>query len=360
VPGEEGAELYQHEELSFDHNACDWVRRAAAEHHACRNGVALFDLSSFGKVVLSGGAAEELLEWTMSCPVATCADGRVSYTQMLNGRGGIESDLTMVPLPPEDPLHPQTCGRAFYLVHASTACTRDVDHLRLSATQMAGSVASGVAFQDVTDDFAVLALMGPQSRRLLGRVLSAGEAELTNEAFPFGTMRHLEVVALDGAPMAIRALRVSFVGELGWELHAPRELAGALFDALHASAVDAGMDGSDDFNDGELVNAGYRALLESLRLEKGFVHFGHDVSPVETPLEAGLGFVSAGKLKAGTPFCGRDALLRQKEEGVRQRLMSFSLGGESAGVSLCACRTEARSRNAARPRHTRASLHPPE
>ena len=226
---------------------------------------------------------------------------------MLNARGGIESDLTMVPLPPEDPLHPQTGGRAFYLVHASTACTRDVDHLRLSATQMAGSVARGVAFQDVTDDFAVLALMGPQSRRLLGRVLSTGASALSNEAFPFGSMRHLEAVALDGAPMPVRALRVSFVGELGWELHAPRHLAGALFDALHAAAADAGMDGSDDFNGGEgLVNAGYRALLESLRLEKGFVHFGHDVSPVETPLEAGLGFVSAAKLKAGTPFRGRE------------------------------------------------------
>jgi len=84
VPGEERAELYQDEELSFDHNACDWVRRAAAEHAACRNGVALFDLSSFGKVVVSGGAAEQLLEWSMSCPVAACADGRVSYTQAMN------------------------------------------------------------------------------------------------------------------------------------------------------------------------------------------------------------------------------------------------------------------------------------
>jgi 4-methylaminobutanoate oxidase (formaldehyde-forming) len=175
--------------------------------------------------------------------------------------------------------------------------------------------------EEVTDSWAVLALMGPQSRRVIERTFPA--VDFSNVAFPPGTAQEL------GG--GVRALRVSFVGELGWELHCPQESAPALWSALHAAGKQANV------NDGVgLINAGYRALLLSLRLEKRFVHFGHDVSPSDSPIEAGLGWVSAAKLKAGTPFLGREALLAQKAEGLTKRLVNFSVkaGQELQETSL--------------------------
>jgi len=337
--------LYEDEALSFDRMRCGWVEPAAAEHRACREGVGLFDLSSFGKVLVSGPRAAALLEWAASSPIGAAPDGRVLYTQMLNARGGIESDLTMVPLPPTDPLLQLSRGgsggeggRAFYLVTAGATCTRDTDHLQRMAAQLELS-AGDVELRDVTDEFAVLALSGPESRVLLQQLWvptigdgTAAEGALSDDAFPFGTMQHGSLRLPGGgggADIECRALRISFAGELGWELHVPRSGAPAVFDALHAAATAASCNGGHG-----LVNCGYRALLESLRLEKGYVHFGHDVSPVDTQLEAGLGFVSAAKLKAATPFCGREALEAQKAAGITRRLVSFALGEADAAVSL--------------------------
>ena len=133
-----------------------------------------------------------------------------------------------------------------------------------------------------------------------------------NESFPFGTAQQV-------GP-GVRALRVSFVGELGWELHCPREAAPVIWAALHSAGADTGAN-----NGVGLINAGYRALLLSLRVEKRFVHFGHDVSPSDSPLEAGLGWVSAPKVRAGTPFLGHEALVAQKAAGQTRRLVSFSI-----------------------------------
>ena len=363
------ARLFEDEALSFDKAACDWVVSAAREHTACREGVGLFDLSSFGKLLVTGPRAEALLEWAASSSVQAAPDGRVLYTQMLNERGGVESDLTMVSLPPTDPLleglasdnaasgcaaSGGASGRGFYLVTAGTACTRDADHLQRCAAAL-GLARGDATLHDVTDDFAVLALNGPESRALLrqlwvppvGDIEGIGDDDaLGDVAFPFGTMQNgaLQLGGGDSGNVlvACRALRISFAGELGWELHVQSADAPAVFDALHTAAsgsrrcrIDVDPLPGGVFNGGRgLINCGYRALLESLRLEKGYMHFGHEVIPAYTALEAGLGFVSAAKLKADTPFSGREALLAQKKVGVSRRLVSFALGEAHADVSL--------------------------
>ncbi len=327
--------LWRIEKLSFDHRACGWLPYVEREHKSARESVALFDLSSFGKISVSGTQATRLLDWCMSSnvPGNTNSQRIVNYTQMLNDNGGIESDLTAVQL--------DQSGQEFYLVTGAATCTRDLDHLRHEAHLM-GLTASDVKIEEITDQHAVLALMGPQSRAILSKLVLGsasggdnvesttinkdGECHplLSNESFPFGSMRELflDLSRLPSSDMSekvasVRALRVSYAGELGWELHIPRTNAKQVFAALKlAASTEYGID---------LPLAGYRALLECLRIEKAYVHFGHDVTPKDSPLEAGLGFVSASKLKTGAPFKGREALLEQKAKGVSRRLVTFSV-----------------------------------
>ena len=160
-----------------------------------------------------------------------------------------------------------------------------------------------VTVTDVTGGYAVLGLMGPNSRALLTEVSGA---DLSNEAFPFGTAREIEV---GYAP--VRALRVTYVGELGWEIHVPSEFAVGVFDTLMAKGEAHG-----------LKLAGMH-VLDSCRIEKAYRHWGHDICDEDTPLEAGLGFVC--RFDKNVPFIGRDALLRQKEAGVKKRLVQFAL-----------------------------------
>ena len=169
----------------------------------------------------------------------------------------------------------------------------------------------------MTDARAVLAIMGPESRAIVSAVFPG--SDFSTAAFPFGTMAELNA--------GIRALRVSFAGELGWELHCPQDHAGSLWRKLHAAADTLGANGGHG-----LVNAGYRALLNGLRIEKKYMHFGHDVGPADSPIEAGLGFVSAAKLRAGTPFLGERAVRRQKQAGIARRLVSFKLDDPDASV----------------------------
>ena len=271
--GEANAEgFYTHERLSYDAREAGWWGAVEAEHRAAREGAALFDLSSFGKLKISGSGAEAAMEWCASSEVGSADTGRVIYTQMLNERGGVESDLTIVPQPETG-----ADGREFYVVTSSATCTRDADNIA-RASRLRGI--EDVQIQEITDDWAVLALMGPESRQIAQAVFPG--ADFGNEGFPFGTSQELDCEAATG----VRALRVSFVGELGWELHCPSAQAPSLWRALHAAGGDVGANGGAG-----LANAGYRALLLSLRLEKKFVHFGHDLSPTDSPLEAGLGFV---------------------------------------------------------------------
>ncbi len=248
----------------------NWFAAVAREHQATRERVALFDQTSFAKFLMLGRDAERALGWICANDVARPV-GSLIYTQMLNGRGGIECDVTVARL----------AADRYYLVTGTGFATHDHDWITRHLP--AGLDARLV---DVTSAYAVLALMGPESRRVLERLT---HDDVSNAAFPFGQVRPLSV---EGA--TVLALRITYVGELGWELHVPVECGATVYAALMQAGADAG-----------IVNAGYRAI-ESLRLEKGYRAWGADIGPDHTPFEAGLGW--AVKLGTGTGFLGREAL----------------------------------------------------
>ncbi|MEX2630403.1 MAG: FAD-dependent oxidoreductase [Tistlia sp.] len=279
-PGEEPVDRYSY-------GRQNWFEAVGEEHRAVRERVGLFDQSSFAKFLMVGPSAAAALSWICAGEVAG-AVGRLTYSQLCNRRGGIECDLTVARLA-ED---------RFYIVTGTAAATRDFDWI-------ARNIPEGAEAQlvDVTSAYAVLTVMGPRARDLLSQVT---RDDLSNEAFPFASCRD---IAIGGAP--VRALRVTYEGELGWELHLPSECAAAVFDRLSEAGGAFG-----------LANCGYRAI-ESLRLEKGYRAWGSDITSDDTPLEAGLGF--AVKLTANTPFLGREALLAQREAGLKKRLACFTV-----------------------------------
>jgi len=274
-------------EYIYTYGRQNWFEHSAAEHWSVRNAVGLFDQSSFGKFVLEGADAEWVLNRICANDVAVPV-GRIVYTQWLNQRGGIEADLTVT----------REAENRYLVVTAAATQTRDLTWLRRNIPANAHAVVC-----DVTSGWAVLGIMGPRSRELLSRL---SDADLSNEAFPFGSSQ-----VIDLGYARPRASRITYVGELGWELYIPTEFVQDLFDRLLAKGGDLG-----------LRLAGYHAL-NSLRMEKGYRHWGHDVTDEDSPLEAGLGFAVAWDKPGG--FIGREALLRQKAEGVRRRLVSFAL-----------------------------------
>ncbi len=261
----------------------NWFANQGAEHRACREQVALFDQSAFGKLVVRGRDAVPLLQRLCGNHVDV-APGRVVYTGMFNARGGFESDLTVIRVAAEE----------FLLVTGTAQPRRDADWIR---RHMQPGVHAEIV--DVTSSSAVLGVMGPNARALLARVT---EADLSLAAFPFATARSISI----GMATAL-AVRLTYVGELGWELHVPADQAALAFRALQAAGKDLG-----------LANAGHYAI-QSLRLEKAYRAWGAELSPDDTALEAGLGFA----LDWSKPFLGRDALLRQKSEGLKRRLATF-------------------------------------
>ncbi len=248
----------------------NWFEAVGREHQACREAVALFDQSSFAKFMIVGRDAEAALSWIAANDVAR-PPGSVVYTQMLNERGGIECDLTLARLTPDE----------YYGVTGTGFATHDADWIRRNTP--AGLDARLV---DVTSAYATLALMGPRARDVLAPL---AEEDVSDAAFPFACVRRLSVA---GAPVI--ALRLTYVGELGWELHVPVEFTATLYDALMAEGARHG-----------LRDAGYRAI-DSLRLEKGYRAWAADVGPDHSPQMAGLDF--AVKLRRNTPFLGREAL----------------------------------------------------
>jgi len=271
----------------YSYKRQNWFPYAAAEHKAVREAVAVFDMTSFAKYLVQGRDAEAVLQKICANDVAV-APGKVVYTQWLNERGGIEADLTVTRLS-ED---------SYLVVTAAAVARRDLAWLR-------GHIPDGAAVvvNDVTAGYAVLSVMGPNSRALLSRVT---DADLSNDAFPFGTAQEIEL-----GYARLRALRVTYVGELGWELYVPSDFARGVFDTLVAEG--------DDFG---LKLAGLH-VLDSCRIEKAFRHFGHDITDEDTPIEAGLAF--ACRFDKNVAFIGRDALLRQKDAGVTKRLVQFAL-----------------------------------
>jgi 4-methylaminobutanoate oxidase (formaldehyde-forming) len=265
----------------------DWFDAEAREARAARDGVVLFDQSTFTKLIVDGTDAESCLQRLCANDVAV-APGKIVYTGMLNERGGYESDLTVFRL-----------ARDRYLLVTGTAqAVRDPHWIRRNL-----AAGERVSVTDVTGSLAVFAVMGPHARRLLQPL---ADQDLGIASFPLFTSREMSI----GTATA-RAARLSYVGEPGWELYVPVEMAPALYDTLMDAGADLG-----------LRNAGSHALT-SLRVEKGYRAWGHELTPDDTPLEAGLAF--ATKLNSDLPFLGREALIRQRAAGIRRRLVHFKL-----------------------------------
>lgn len=264
----------------------NWFDTVGEEHKACREAAVLFDQTSFAKFTLKGPDAEAALSWIAANDVAKPV-GSIVYTQMLNDRGGIECDLTAVRVAKDE----------YYIVTGTGYATHDFDWI-------SRNIPKGMNAQvvDVTSSYAVLSLMGPKARDILQAVT---RDDVSNEAFRFGTAR---MIGIAGCP--VKALRVTYVGELGWELHLPVEYATAVYDAL----MDAGMPHG-------LRDAGYRAI-ESLRLEKGYRAWASDIGADHTPAEAGLDW--AVKLKKNIDFKGRIAAETQRDQGVKKILACFT------------------------------------
>ena len=262
-----------------------WFDAVAREHHAARNAAVLIDQTSFAKFRLKGPDAAKALSWIAAGNVDR-AVGTLTYTQLLNARGGIEADVTIARVAPDE----------FYIVTGTGFATHDFDWITRN-------LSGDCQLTDVTSGSAVLSLMGPNARAILSRVCPD---DLSNVGFPFATARNISV-----ARCPVLALRVTYVGELGWELHMPVEVAVTVYEALMTAGQDLG-----------LVNAGYRAI-ETLRLEKGYRAWGSDIGPDHTPVEAGL--LWACKMKSGQGFLGRPAIEAQVAQGVRKRLACFTV-----------------------------------
>jgi glycine cleavage system aminomethyltransferase T/glycine/D-amino acid oxidase-like deaminating enzyme len=270
----------------YSYGRQNWFACSAEEHRVVREAVGLFDQSSFCKLRLEGPEALAVLQRLCANDVDV-PSGRLVYTQMLNARGGIEADLTVTRL----------SAQAFFIVTGAAAATHNTHWI----ARHIGSARA--VLTDVTSGQAVLGVMGPRSRELLARLT---DADLSNVAFPFLTSRE---IWLGSAP--VRASRVTYVGELGWELYVPTELAAGVYDAVAAAGEDLG-----------LRHAGYHAM-DSLRIERAYRSWGHDVGGEDTPFEAGLGF--AVRLDKRASFTGRDALLARQGKPLERRLAVFML-----------------------------------
>lgn len=274
-------------EYDYSFGKQNWFEYAAAEHRAAREGVALFDQSSFSKYVIVGRDACKVLQHLCSADIDV-EPGRIVYTHWLNELGGIEADVTVTRLT-ED---------RFWVIGGAAVTHRDLNWLQRHVSED-----SHCFVHDITNAWAVFGVMGPASRALLGELL---RIDLSSAAFPFGRAREVEIGCAVG-----RAHRVSYVGELGWELYVPVDQARHAFDEILRTGA--------AYN---LKPAGMHAL-DSCRIEKKFVHYGHDIGDEDTPLEAGMGFVCA--LDKTVPFIGRDTILRQKEQPLTKRLLQFLL-----------------------------------
>ncbi len=270
----------------------NWLPWSAAEQTQTRNAVTVFDQTSFSKYLMVGPDAEAALQWLCTADVGVDV-GKAVYTGMLNERGTYESDVTVT----------RTGDDEYFIVSSAATTERDKDHIRRNLPK--GAHASLV---DVTSAYATFGVMGPNSRDLLSTLTSA---DLSDEAFPFGTSRQ---IALGYA--TVRATRITYVGELGWELYVPAEFAVGVYQDLMCSGEQFG------------IGRGGYYTIESMRLEKGYRAFGRELTPSENPVEAGLLF--ACKLKSDIAFLGREAVEKAKAEGPRRKLVGFSVDDPEA------------------------------
>ena len=271
-------------EYEYSYGKQNWHDNMRAECEAVRHAVGMFDQSSFAKFLVAGPEALAVLE-RLSANSVDVELGKGVYTQWLNERGGIEADLTVTRLSQDE----------FWVVTSAASQTRDWAWLRRACR------GHSVEISDVTEDWSVLGVMGPHSRGLLE---SVSHIDLSNKSCPFGSMTEIVI-----AGVSCNALRMSYVGELGWELYIPADQAGAVYEEIRRNG--------DRFG---LRLAGFHAM-NALRLEAGYRHWGHDISDEDTPLEAGLGFAVAWDKPV--EFIGREALLKQRGETLTKRLIQF-------------------------------------
>jgi sarcosine dehydrogenase len=294
---------------TYTYDRPSWFGAVAREHEATRSSVALFDQTSFAKYIVKGPDALVSLQW-MCANAIDKPIGSIIYTQMLDDRGGIQCDLTVC----------RTNENEFLIVTGTGFATHDLHWIRRSIAR--GANAEVV---DITASTSVLALMGPRSRDVLAEI---SNADVSNEAFRFGTS---QVITIDGVD--VRALRITYVGELGWELHVPIASAGAVYDTLMAAGQRYG-----------IVNGGYRAI-ESCRLEKGYRAWGSDIGPDHTSIEAGLGWAAR---RSGPEYRGQAAVERQRRHGVGKMLASFTVDPAEVGTDVVLLGRETIYRNGER------------
>ncbi|GAB5445505.1 GcvT family protein [Gymnodinialimonas sp.] len=275
----------QEAEYKYDWKGQNWFWNQRQEHDAVRNTVGMYDMSSFGKIRVDGPDAEAFLNriaaGNMSVPV-----GKIVYTQFLNVRGGIEADVTITRLAQD----------SYFIVTPAATLVRDMAWLKMNRQ---GEV---VVISDITASEAVICVMGPNSRALMQ---SVSPHDWSNEAFPFGVAQQVEI----GLGVA-RAHRVTYVGELGWELYVSTDQAAHVFETLHEAGADQG-----------LRLCGLH-MMDSARIEKAFRHFGHDITGEDHVVEAGLGFAVS---KTKNDFIGADAVARKRDEGLQMRMVQFKL-----------------------------------
>ena len=263
----------------------NWFANSKAEHEAVRNNVGMYDMTSFGKIRVEGKDAEWFLNKVCGNDVSVPV-GKIVYTQFLNDRGGIEADVTVTRL----------SETAYIVVTPAATVQRELSWMRKHVAD------HNVVMVDVTSGEGVLAVMGPNARKLLEKV---SPHDWSNENHPFGEAHEIEL----GMGLA-RAHRVTYVGELGWELYVSSDMAPHAFEVLNEAGGDL-----------DLKLCGMH-MMDSLRIEKAFRHFGHDITEEDHVLEAGLGFAVK---TAKEDFIGRDAVLRKKEDGLAMRMVQFKL-----------------------------------
>lgn len=269
-----------------------WLPFVLAEQRACREEVVVFDQTSFAKFIVKGRDALGLLQRLCANEVDV-APGRVVYAAMLNERGGFESDLTITRL----------AADTFFILTGSAQATRDADWIERHIGER-----ECAALVDVTSAFSIVSVMGPKAEALLGRL---SPHDLSHAALPFSTMREIDV-----GYARVRAARMSYVGGPGYELTVPTDQCVTLYEALESAGAELA-----------LKDAGYYAL-DALRIEAGRRAWGAELSPDDTPWEAGLGY--AVKLDKPVPFIGREALLRQRADGLKKRLTIFTFDDPAA------------------------------
>jgi glycine cleavage system T protein len=263
--------------------------RVGKEHQATRERVALFDLTSFGKIEVSGPGALKLLQRLADSDIDKSV-GSAVYTQFLNTHGGVEADLTITRLGKD----------RFWVITGSAFIANDLGWIQMHVDEKDGSI----SIRDITTEWACLAMWGPKSRDVLKKITTN---DISNATHPY-----LQTRPIDINGVTVLAQRVSYVGELGWELYIPTNRALLVWDALLKAGEEFG------------IEVGGYKVLDSLRLEKGYRYYTADVTMLETPYEGGLGFCV--HLDKGA-FIGKDVLVKQKQEGLKRKLCTLVLDG---------------------------------